>query len=300
MAAPWIPPGARVLDVGTADGALFASLRERVRGGVGIDPEGVDANPRDGVRLIRGAFPQDAPREQFDAVTMLAVLEHFPEDVIDAVARGVAALLPPGGRLILTVPEPAVDRIVDALRRVHLLDGMEVDEHHGFAATGTRAIFEPRGFRLVAHRRFQLGLNNLYVFERFDGTPAPVLASREVKPRHSRWEDHPREQLAAGIERRFVYGEKAMLAQIHLKKGTTVPRHVHEAEQISYIVEGTLRLMLGEDGSQVFDVRAGEVLIIPSNVPHEALALDDVYDIDVFSPPRDDWIKGQDAYLRGR
>ena len=91
-----------------------------------------------------------------------------------------------------------------------------------------------------------------------------------------------------------------MVAQIYLKKGTVVPRHVHVAEQISYIVEGRLRLKLGEDGSDVHDLPAGEILIIPSNVPHEALALEDVYDIDVFSPPREDWIKGQDAYLRGR
>jgi quercetin dioxygenase-like cupin family protein len=121
-----------------------------------------------------------------------------------------------------------------------------------------------------------------------------------MKPRQVRWEDSPREQLSAGIERRFLHGERAMIAQIYLKKGAVVPRHVHEAEQISYIIEGTLRLKLGDDGSQVFDVPAGEVLIIPSNLPHEAVALEDVYDIDVFSPPREDWIKGQDAYLRGR
>ncbi len=121
-----------------------------------------------------------------------------------------------------------------------------------------------------------------------------------MKARQERWEDHPREQLAPGIQRRFLYGEHAMVAQIYLKKGTVVPRHVHVAEQISYIVEGKLRLKLGEDGSDVHDLPAGEILIIPSNVPHEALALEDVYDLDVFSPPREDWIKGQDAYLRGR
>jgi quercetin dioxygenase-like cupin family protein len=104
----------------------------------------------------------------------------------------------------------------------------------------------------------------------------------------------------AGVQRRFLYGEKAMLAQIWLKKGTTVPRHVHPAEQLSFIVEGALRLRLGDDLSEVHDVKAGEVLVIPANVPHEAVALEDTYDLDVFSPPREDWIKGQDAYLRGR
>jgi quercetin dioxygenase-like cupin family protein len=115
-----------------------------------------------------------------------------------------------------------------------------------------------------------------------------------------RWDDSEREKMMPGVERRFLYGEKAMVAQIWIKKGTTVPKHSHVAEQLSYIVEGALRLRLGDDLSEVHDLQAGEVLVIPSNVPHEALALEDVYDLDVFSPPREDWIKGQDAYLRGR
>ena len=115
---------------------------------------------------------------------------------------------------------------------------------------------------------------------------------RTTRGRRVRWDDMTREKMIAGVERRFLYGEKAMLAQIWIKKGTVVPRHVHAAEQLSYIVEGALRLRLGED--------PGEVLVIPSNVPHDAVALEDVYDLDVFSPPREDWIKGEDAYLRGR
>jgi quercetin dioxygenase-like cupin family protein len=121
-----------------------------------------------------------------------------------------------------------------------------------------------------------------------------------TKGRRVRWEDSPREDLMAGVQRRFLYGEKAMLAQIWLKKGTSVPKHVHPAEQLSFIVEGALRLRLGDELSEIHDVRAGEVLVIPANVPHEATALEDTYDLDVFSPPREDWIKGQDAYLRGR
>ena len=117
-----------------------------------------------------------------------------------------------------------------------------------------------------------------------------------MKARQERWDDHPREQLAPGIQRRFLYGEHAMVAQIYLKKGTVVPRHAFV--EVEHWV--ALRLKLGEDGSDVHDLPAGEILIIPSNVPHEALALEDVYDLDVFSPPREDWIKGQDAYLRGR
>ena len=123
---------------------------------------------------------------------------------------------------------------------------------------------------------------------------------RTTRGRRVRWDDMTREKMIAGVERRFLYGEKAMLAQIWIKKGTVVPRHVHLAEQLSYIVEGVLRLRLGEDLGEVHDLHAGEVLVIPSNVPHDAVALEDVYDLDVFSPPREDWIKGEDAYLRGR
>src|SRR5207237_2375408 len=128
-----------------------------------------------------------------------------------------------------------------------------------------------------------------------DGEDAVTTKGRRV-----RWEDSPREDLMAGVQRRFLYGEKARLAQIWLKKGTSVPKHVHPAEQLSFIVEGALRLRLGDDLSEVHEVRAGEVLVIPANLPHEATALEDTYDLDVFSPPREDWIKGQDAYLRGR
>ena len=90
-----------------------------------------------------------------------------------------------------------------------------------------------------------------------------------------------------------------MLAHVYLAKGAIVPLHVHENEQLTYILEGTLRFWLGEDGSEVVDVSAGEVLHIPSNVPHRAEALDDVLDVDMFAPPRQDWLDGTDAYLRG-
>jgi quercetin dioxygenase-like cupin family protein len=89
-----------------------------------------------------------------------------------------------------------------------------------------------------------------------------------------------------------------MLAQIYLDRGCIVPRHSHENEQLTWVLEGRLRFRLGEDGDQVVDVAAGEVLHIPPNVPHEAEALEDTLDVDVFTPPRQDWIGGSDAYLR--
>lgn len=114
-----------------------------------------------------------------------------------------------------------------------------------------------------------------------------------------RWDDLDRERLAGGIERRFIHGERGMIAQLWLPKGSLVPTHAHEAEQLSYVVEGHLRLWLGNEERE-FDVRAGEVLVIPSNVPHRAEAIEDTYDVDIFAPPRQDWIEGSDAYLRGR
>lgn len=172
VAAPWIPTGARVLDVGCADGALFRVLRGKIGGGVGLDPNAPAAAEHDGVRYIRGIFPADAPTDpadRFDALTMLAVIEHLPEGSHAAVGEAAARLVREGGRLIATVPEPAVDRIVHLLQRLGLAEGMELHEHHGFGTARTRAIFEPAGFRLLRHRRFQLGLNNLFVFERRAG-----------------------------------------------------------------------------------------------------------------------------------
>lgn len=113
-----------------------------------------------------------------------------------------------------------------------------------------------------------------------------------------RWDDMPEERMTDMISRRFITGDKAMLAHVYLKKGALVPKHHHENEQITYILEGALRFHLGDDQTQEIIVRAGEVLHIPSNVPHAAEALEDTLDVDIFSPPRQDWIDKTDAYLR--
>ncbi len=113
-----------------------------------------------------------------------------------------------------------------------------------------------------------------------------------------RWADVPKEQLSERLSRRLITGDRVMLAHVYLKRGCVVPKHAHENEQFTYILEGALRFLIGEDGSQEVVVRAGEVLHLASNVPHEAHALEDTLDMDVFSPPREDWLKGTDAYLR--
>jgi quercetin dioxygenase-like cupin family protein len=115
---------------------------------------------------------------------------------------------------------------------------------------------------------------------------------------HYRWDDLPKEQLRPDLHRRLISGERMMLAHVYLDKGAVVATHEHENEQLTYIIDGTLRFWLGADESQVVDVQAGEVLHIPSHLPHRAEALEDTLDVDVFAPPRADWLDGSDAYLR--
>lgn len=113
-----------------------------------------------------------------------------------------------------------------------------------------------------------------------------------------RWEDLPHEQLNDSIGRRLITGSNMMIAQIYLKKGGVVPMHSHHNEQITYVVDGALRFLLGENQDEEVIVRSGEVLTIPPNLPHSAEALEDTLDVDVFNPPRQDWLDGTDAYLR--
>jgi quercetin dioxygenase-like cupin family protein len=113
-----------------------------------------------------------------------------------------------------------------------------------------------------------------------------------------RWDDMPVEQVNDLLGRRLVTGDRMMLAHVYLKKGCVVPLRNHENEQLTYIIEGALHFWIGADKRKEVVVRAGEVLHIPSNVPHEALALEDTLDVDVFSPPREDWLKKTDSYLR--
>src|SRR5712691_1342105 len=115
---------------------------------------------------------------------------------------------------------------------------------------------------------------------------------------HYRWEDLPHEQLSALIGRRLITGDQMMIAQVYLAKGAIVPKHSHENEQLTYILEGRLCFWLGEDESEVVEVGAREVLHIPAHLPHKAEALEDTLDVDVFHPPRQDWLDGSDAYLR--
>jgi quercetin dioxygenase-like cupin family protein len=112
---------------------------------------------------------------------------------------------------------------------------------------------------------------------------------------HHRWSDIPSEQINASIARQFITGERVTVARFELKRGGVVPRHAHENEQVSYIVSGALKFVF--DDREVV-VRGGEVLQIPSHVPHAAEVVDDCVAIDVFSPVRQDWIDKTDTYFQ--
>lgn len=167
-ARPFIPRGARLLDVGCHDAVLFRRLGSRLRGGVGIDPLAPPAaGLANGFQVVRGMFPADLPPgELFDAVTCLAVLEHVPRSGQRDFLVACADRLMAGGVLVLTVPALAVDSILRWLRRLRLVDGMSLDQHHGYAPAETIPLAQAAGFVLVVHRRFQLGLNNLFVFRK--------------------------------------------------------------------------------------------------------------------------------------
>lgn len=112
------------------------------------------------------------------------------------------------------------------------------------------------------------------------------------------WDDIELETVNPSMKRRIVTGERMTVARIYFKDGFLVPQHSHDHEQITQVVSGTLRFSFGEDRSESFDVGPGDVVVIPSNLPHEALAIGEVEEMDMWSPRRDDWLDGTDAYLR--
>ena len=113
--------------------------------------------------------------------------------------------------------------------------------------------------------------------------------------KYIRWNDVEKEKLNDLLDRQMITGEQLMLARVLLKKGCVVPEHSHVNEQLTYILEGALKFWI--DGKEIV-VRSGEVLCIPPHMPHKAEALEDTVDLDVFYPPRQDWLNKTDAYLR--
>jgi hypothetical protein len=140
--------------------------------GVGIDPELIEAPALPGVTLVKGFFPVDLPalpEGTFDAATALAVVEHVPESDLETWAKVLAQLMVPNGVLVITVPSPTVDVLLHVLMRLRLVAGIAAHQHHGFRPRDLDDIFTGPLWRRRTHRRFQLGLNHLYVFERLPG-----------------------------------------------------------------------------------------------------------------------------------
>jgi quercetin dioxygenase-like cupin family protein len=119
--------------------------------------------------------------------------------------------------------------------------------------------------------------------------------STKTELKYTAWKDVEREKLNDKIDREMVVGDGLMLARVFIRKGGHVPLHHHHNEQVTYILEGALKFAI--DGKEIV-VKAGEVLCIPPNMPHEAWAVEDTLDLDVFTPPREDWLNKSDGYLR--
>jgi len=112
------------------------------------------------------------------------------------------------------------------------------------------------------------------------------------------WENVPEEQVNPSMIRKMIWGEKIMVARMKFKDGFIVPLHHHVHEQVTQVISGQMRFWFGENKEQVMDLYAGDVVVIPSNLPHEALMIGEVEEIDTWSPPRQDWINKEDVYLR--
>ncbi|HLV14772.1 MAG TPA: methyltransferase domain-containing protein [Xanthomarina sp.] len=157
-----------VLDIGSVDGVMFEKWKNEISYSYGIDPILNKEIKTNSYTLLPGKFPEDVPKNlSFDAITMLAVLEHIPKDVQDSMSQEIYSLLKHKGRVIITVPSPQVDFILEILLKLKLIDGMSLEEHYGFKPSDTETIFS-KGFKLIKKKKFQLGLNNLYVFEKLD------------------------------------------------------------------------------------------------------------------------------------
>jgi len=169
VTSKYIKANDRVLDIGCSDGYLFEKLKTKPLGpSVGLDPLLNDEIVHENYRLIPGKFPYDLPSDnkEFDCITMLAVLEHIPRDQQKKLNNQFNTYLRFSGRIIITVPSPFVDYILWVLCKLHLIDGMSVEEHYGFKVGEVTQLIDSNQFKLLKHKKFQLGLNNLFVFEK--------------------------------------------------------------------------------------------------------------------------------------
>ncbi len=168
MSIPYVRTNDKVLDIGCLDGYLLERLQSKsIQQSVGLDPLLNAVVKHNNYTLIPGHFPEGLMKSKcFDCITMLAVLEHMPREQQKELNNHFKEILNPLGRIIITVPSPFVDHILWLLSRLRLIDGMSIDEHYGFKVEEVPDLFDLNQFRLLKHRKFQLGLNNLFVFEK--------------------------------------------------------------------------------------------------------------------------------------
>lgn len=166
-AIKYIPNQAEVLDIGCYDAIVFQKLGKNLKYGVGIDPL-INPIKAFNYELVTGYFPKDLTEKNqyFDAITLTAVLEHIPYEILDEFAQNCFLHLKPKGIIAITVPDPLVDDILKILIKLRILDGMSLEEHHGYDVALTVPLFERVGLKLIKKEIFQLGLNNLFVFQK--------------------------------------------------------------------------------------------------------------------------------------
>lgn len=167
MVAPYIPENSDILDIGGHDGSFLTHLRGKIKRGVCIDPF-IEERKDDKIEYVRYRVSDKLPfsDDSFDVVTLIAVYEHL-HDVRGAVTSEVFRVLRNRGHALLTVPDTAVDHILKLLLSMRLIDGMSTfEEHEHFNSKDTVKIFDECGFRLTRWKKFQLGLNNLFIFQK--------------------------------------------------------------------------------------------------------------------------------------
>lgn len=164
MTRKHLPGCLRLIDIGAHNGELFESLGSHLIEGFGIEPLLTSPIQRKNYTVLPGLFPDVMPStNKWDAITMLAVLEHIPTCAQPRLAEACWNLLRPEGRIVITVPSPLVDHVLSLLSFFRLIDGMSLEEHFGFQPSDTTDIFAPPRFILQHHQRFQLGMNHLFV-----------------------------------------------------------------------------------------------------------------------------------------
>lgn len=167
QAKPHIPKGARVLDVGCHNGSLLKFLGDQISYGMGIDPDPPALLEISKDKIWVGEFPEHVPSgEYFDVIAMLAVWEHVPAHDQNKMAEACSKFLVDGGRVVLTVPSPWVDKILPVLQWLGIAETIKADQHIGVTSQHVKNILLAAGFILLAHHTFEFGLNHLFVFQK--------------------------------------------------------------------------------------------------------------------------------------